>query len=231
MRRISALLLVLALPLLVAAGGRVEAPGALSAAGWFKGVWQGIPPARFEPLPSGGLHILAQPGEASFVSRRIEGTAACAFWRWRVDHGPPPTPLDRRGGDRAMTVAFGFDGWAPSVTAWQRTRHAVAQAAAGEHRLARSVLLYVWGGTGQEPQLFANPYMGGFGRVSVLRPAATSFGLWFDERIDLAEQWRSAFGGATPPPLLDIVISTDGDDTRTRIDARIERLRVGACPR
>ncbi|HYF06070.1 MAG TPA: DUF3047 domain-containing protein [Acetobacteraceae bacterium] len=230
MRRRPAIPLLVALaPLLGGAASRIETPSALSAAGWAKGQWHGIAPARFEPTPNGGLHILGQ-AQGSFVWRSVAGTAACLSWRWRVDQGPPPTPLDRRGGDdRAIAVAVGFDGWPPGVTAWQRAQHAMAQTIAGDHRLPRSVLIYVWGGTGREPAPFPSPYLAGIGQVRVLRPADAPRGEWREERVDLAADWRAAFGGSAPPPLLEIVVGTDVDDTRSRVDARIEAIRFGAC--
>lgn len=225
------LLVVLAVPLLAAAASRLDTPEALAAAGWTKGGWRGIPPARFVPLPGGGLHVTGQ-SQGSFVWRRVEVPVGCAGWTWRVDAGPPGTPLDRRGGDdRALSVAIGFDGWPPGVTAWQRAQHAIAQSAAGEHRLPRSVLLYVWGGTGREPPSFPSPYLSGFGQVRVLRAADAPRGQWFEERVDLAAHWRESFGGTIVPPLLEVVVGTDVDDTRARVDARVGAIRFGACGR
>ncbi|MFC7540039.1 DUF3047 domain-containing protein [Siccirubricoccus deserti] len=143
--------------------------------------------------------------------------------------GPPPTDLTQRGGDdRAISISVGFSGWPPQVTMWQRTQHAMAQAAAGSHPLPRSVLTYVWGGTGREPVPFASPYLAGLGKVRVLRPAEAPRGRWFEESVNLAADWRHAFGGE-PPPLQEIVISTDVDDTRSRLDARVEAIRFGPC--
>lgn len=216
-------------PLLGGAASRVDTPAALAAAGWHKGAWSGIPPARFEPTENGGLRIQGR-GQGSFVWRAVTGRAECLRWRWRVDQGPPPTPLDRRGGDdRAIAVSIGFDGWPPGVTLWQRTQHALAQASAGNHRLPRSVLIYVWGGTGREPVLFASPYLAGLGHVRVLRAATAQPGQWQAERVDLAADWRTAFGGTAPPPMLELVIGADVDDTGAALDARVEGFRFGAC--
>ena len=113
---------------------------------------------------------------------------------------------------------------------WQRAQHAVAQATAGQHRLPRSVLMYVWGGTGEEAAPFASPYLAGLGQVRVLRPAGSPRGHWATERADLVADWRAAFGGP-PPPLLELAISTDADDTGAAVDARVEALRFGPCGR
>jgi len=253
-RRFSAVIAVLLLaalaPLLGGAAERLPTPPALAAAGWQLAAWRGMPPARFEPLrpirvhdgagggeealPGVALH--AEPGQGGFVWRQRSsggGAPGCLTWRWRVDEGPPPTDLARRGGDdRALSISVGFDGWAPDAGAWVRAQHAMAQVAAGDELpLPRSVLSYVWGGTGREPQpFFANPYLGGLGRVRVLRPADAPRGVWVEERVDLTADWRAAFGRSSPPPqLVKITIGADGDDTRSRVRAAVADLRLVRC--
>jgi hypothetical protein len=214
--------------LMLAGAGPPHPLAALEAAGWRHVEWPGIPPARFRPLPGGGVAVQGD-GQGSFVWRPMRGAPACLRWRWRVDAGPPPTDLTRAtGDDRALTVAIGFADWPANVTLWQRTRHAAAQTAAGSHPLPKSTLLYVWGGTGREPALFPSPHMAGLGMVQVLRTADAPRGQWFEEQVNLAAGWRAAFG-AEPPPLQEIVISTDTDDTRSRLEARVEDIRLGPC--
>src|SRR5918997_5098071 len=193
--------------LLLGAAGPTPTPSALEAAGWRHAEWHGIAPARWRPLPGGGVAVEGH-GEGRFVWRPARGQPGCLAWRWRVDQGPPPMDMTRRGSDRALTMAVGFDGWPPGVTLWQRTQHSVAQAAAGGHPLPRSILIYTWGGTGREPPVFTSPYAAGLGRVRVLRPAEAPRGRWFEERVDLAADWRAAFR-AEPPPLQEIAVRTD----------------------
>jgi len=199
----------------------------LTTAGWTHGEYDGIRPASFRGLPD-GVAFEGQ-GAGSFVWRRVEGAAACLTWRWRVDAAPPPTDLTRRGGDdRAIAIAVGFQGWPARSTVWQRMQHGVAQARAGSHSLPRSVLIYAWGGTGQEPVSFYSPWLSGLGKVRILRSAQASTGRWFDERVDLAKDWREAFMGE-PPPLQEIAIGTDAEDTQARISAMVERIRFSRC--
>jgi hypothetical protein len=224
-----ALLVVLAAPLLGAPAERLSTSDALQEAGWTKGGWAGIAPATFEPLPGDGLRITAT-AQGSFVWRAVEKAEGCLSWRWRVDAGPPPTPLDRRGGDdRAILITVGFDGWPPAASFIQRAKHAMAQAVAGDHRLPRSSLIYVWGGTGREARPFTSPYMHGFGEVFVLRPADSPMGRWLEEKVDPARDWRTAFRGEQAPPVLEIAIGADVDDTGARLDARIQAIRFGPC--
>lgn len=213
---------------LLGAAGPPHPPTPLEAAGWRHAEWHGVPAASFRPLPDGGV-ALEGLAQGSFVWRPVQGAAACLSWRWRVEHGPPATDLTQRGGDdRAISVAIGFAGWPHGVGLWQRSQHAAAQAVAGTHLLPRSMLLFVWGGTGREPSPFPSPYLAGLGQVRVLRPAEAPRGRWFEESVNLAAAWQASFGGPAPP-LQEIAIGTDADDTRSRIEARVEGIRFHPC--
>ncbi|WP_230166750.1 DUF3047 domain-containing protein [Roseomonas sp. CECT 9278] len=216
---------MLALGILGAAGP--PAPGATAPA-WQDGGWSGIPRAQLTPAGAEAVAISAR-GQGGFVWRHERRAAECVSWRWRVDHGPPATRLDRRGGDdRALAVTIGFAGWPARSSAWQRTQHAVAQANAGGRPLPRAALVFVWGGTGEEPRGFESPYMAGLGRVFVLRAAEARRGVWKEERVDLRALWRETFGGQAPP-VDKIAISVDSDDTGSRVEARIDAIRFGPC--
>jgi hypothetical protein len=198
------------------------------AASWQEGGWSGVPRARLTPAGDDAVAVSAR-GEGGFVWRFERRPAECLSWRWRVDHAPPPTPLDRRGGDdRALSVTIGFAGWPERASTWQRTQHALAQARAGGRHLPRSALVFVWGGTGQERLGFESPYMAGLGRVWVLRPAQAPRGVWREERVNLPALWRDTFGGQAPP-VEKIAISVDSDDTGSRVEARIEAIRFIPC--
>jgi len=225
---------LVAAPLLGGAATPGHTPPELEAAGWRKVEWTGIRPAEFTATPSGGVRIRAV-GQGSFVARPLQGQAGCLAWRWRVDAGPPPTDLTRRGGDdRAIAVSIGFVGFGPQAGLAIRTQHAVAQASAGQVRLPRSALTYVWGGTGREAQgqpggFFPSPWTGGIGQIRVLRAADAPRGQWMEERVDLGADWRTAFGSGDVPPMLELVVSTDVEDTGARVDAQVENIRFVPC--
>jgi hypothetical protein len=215
-------------------GGAVSpgsTPAELAALGWRKAEWGGIRPASFSATGTGGVRIEGT-GQGSFIWRPASGPAACLTWRWRVEEGPPPTDLTRRGGDdRAVAIAVGFAGYGPGTPLATRAQLALAQAAAGDHRLPRSILMYVWGGTGQEAppgRFFTSPWTAGISRIQILAPATTQAG-WREERVNLAADWRSAFGGSDVPQLQEIMIATDADDTGSRVRAEIEGLRLVSC--
>jgi hypothetical protein len=71
--------------------------------------------------------------------------------------------------------------------------------------------------------------MHGLGEVYVLRPADAEKGRWFEEKVEVARDWRAAFRGRAVPPVLELVVGTDVDDTRSRLEARTEGLRFAPC--
>jgi len=229
-----ALAVILLAPLLGGAASPGQTPPELAALGWRKIDWTGLRPAEFTATASGGVRIQGQ-GQGSFITRRLQGPPGCLAWRWRVDAGPPATDLTRRGGDdRAVALSIGFAGFAPQAGFVLRAQHAVAQASAGQVTLPRSALTYAWGGTGREGQgqsggFFSSPWTAGITRVRILRPAETQRGQWVEERVDLAADWRQAFGGQEVPGLMELVISTDAEDTGARVDAQVENIRLVPC--
>jgi len=65
--------------------------------------------------------------------------------------------------------------------------------------------------------------------LRVLRPADAPRGQWVEERVDLGTDWRAAFGGAEVPPITELVISVDVEDTNARVDAQVENIRLVPC--
>jgi hypothetical protein len=74
------------------------------------------------------------------------------------------------------------------------------------------VIAYVFGGEQPRGTVVESPHLGNAGAVRVLRPADSPTGEWFQERVDLAEDYRAAFGEEPPDPT-QIAISADTDDT------------------
>lgn len=233
-RKAIALCTAAAAPLLGAAIAPGRTPGDVEALGWRKMEWNGIRPADFSATPSGGVRITGQ-GQGAFVTRTVNAPATCLAWRWRVDAGPPVTDLAKRGGDdRAIAISVGFAAFGPGVGFVTRTQHAAAQASAGGHPLPRSVLTYVWGGSGRESQatgtpFFSSPWTGGITRIRVMRAADAPRGQWVEERVDLGADWRAAFGGPDVPTVMEISISSDAEDTHARVDAQVENIRLVPC--
>lgn len=189
----------------------------------FDGGWkeQGFPFTKANSYRQAGARLdVASDGSVSLLYRRLaasERDSTSAAWTWGVTDGVPPTDLTRKGGDdRDLALYFVF------VPEGQ----AAALENAGLRKLlgnsSSRALVYVRGGQHPAGQVLPSPYMGKRGVTIVLRgtgPGAAS------ERVDLAADYRRAFGGA-PGKLIGLAVSADSDDTDTQIRATVEGLRL-----
>ncbi|QXM23844.1 DUF3047 domain-containing protein [Elioraea tepida] len=224
-------LAALAAVALVALPARAALDPALAAEGW-----------RSIPFAAPGLAIV-QDGETGL---RIEGSGGiavvfqpmrvpvgpntCLSWRWRVDRGPPPTDLTRSSGaDRGLALWVGFEPDAERMGLLQRYLMGVATMSSGRRMVPGFILVYVHGGTGEEPLWHRSPLTGGIGRTMVLSPAGTAIGEWVEQEVPLAQHFRAAFGIAPTGFVTELAIAADGDDTGAAIAARIGELRFKPC--
>jgi hypothetical protein len=186
----------------------------LEAAGWRELEVKGKPANRFVGHPDGSIEVISS-SSVSRLYRPIEvdlDAAPVLRWRWRVDEPVPPTDLAQKGeDDTALTIYVGFP-WDPDEASFtERLTRPLVEAYAGEDAPGR-VLAYVFGGDHPRGEWVASPHLRSAGGMRVLRPADSPTGQWFGERVDLVEDYRTAFGEDPPDPT-QIAISADADDT------------------
>ena len=85
------------------------------------------------------------------------------------------------------------------------------------------VMTYVWGGTKERGTAFAHPHFDE-GRLTVLRGPEAATGTWYEENIDIAADYRQAFG-EDPQDRLYLAVSADSDDRGGMSSAVLEALR------
>jgi hypothetical protein len=194
----------------------VTIPGGpdLQAAGWRELAVPRKPPNRFVGQPDGSIEVIS----SSSVSRlyrllQVDLHATPALtWQWRVDEPVPPTDLTHKGeDDTALTIYIGFP-WDPERASFtERLKRPLVEALAGEDAPGR-VLAYVFGGKQRRGEVVPSPHLGSAGFMRVLRPADSPTGQWFEERVDIAQDYREAFGEDPPRPA-QLAISADTDNT------------------
>ena len=232
--------LLIAIALLTAAS---PAPAAsiptgpdLAAAGWQELEVKGKPGNKFIGHPDGAIEVFSS-SSVSRLYRPIEvdlDATPVLTWRWRVDEPVPPTDLTQKGeDDTAITLYVGFP-WNPDEASFtERLKRPLVEAYAGEDAPGR-VLAYVFGGEQPRGTVVDSPHLGDAGTMRVLRPADSPTGEWFQERVDVAQDYREAFGEAPPDDPTQIAISADTDDTgstrRGRVDALAFLGRDEAAP-
>ena len=218
--RYTAGLVAIAIPLLTCA---TPAPAAtipmgpdLEAAGWRELEVKGKPANRFIGHPDGSIEVFSS-SSVSRLYRAIEvdlDATPVLTWRWRVDDPVPPTDLTQKGeDDTALTIFVGFP-WDPGEASFtERLTRPLVEAYAGEDAPGR-VLAYVFGGDHARGAWVESPHLRSAGAMRVLRPADSPTGEWFEERVEIVQDYREAFGEDPPDPT-QIAISADTDDTRS----------------
>jgi Protein of unknown function (DUF3047) len=214
---LAALVLVLA-PLQTAAApapvATIPAGPDLEAAGWRELEVTGKPGNRFVGQPDGAIEVVSS-SSVSRLYRPIEvdlDATPVLRWRWRVDEPVPPTDLTQKGeDDTALTLYVGFPWDSGEASFTERLTRPLVEAYAGEDAPGR-VLAYVFGGEQARGEVVASPHLRSAGAMRVLRPADSPTGEWFEERVDLVQDYREAFGEDPPDPT-QIAISADTDDT------------------
>ena len=144
-------------------------------------------------------------------------------WRWRVDEPAPATDLSVKGEDDcSLAVYVGFPYQSGEASFFERLKRPLVESMAGEDAPGR-VLRYVFRGRHQRGEVVESPHLGGAGFMRVLRPTESPTGEWFAEQVDLAADYREAFGEEPPSPS-QIAVQADTDDPRSSSRAYVADL-------
>jgi hypothetical protein len=181
--------------------------------------WQHVLMGRatdYRPVEVDGRAAIRAVGRqsASGLFRRVRfETAACPSleWSWRVDHVQPGADIRVKEGEdvaASISLLFGDIGFSfdpdPVPT-----------------------LRYVW--TNErvaEEAVVDNPYLPGVVRSIVVEAGEAKLGEWTVVRRNLVEDFRRAFG-APPPDAVDaVVLLTNNNHTRQRVEAYYGPVRV-----
>ncbi len=189
----------------------------LETAGWQMLEFDGIPPSDFMGMEDGTLQVRSK--KSSSVLYRSVGddpvSATQLTWSWQVVDGLPATDLRQTDGDdRVLAVHVVF----AEQSLMARLKGAMSPFARGR------VLTYVWGGDMKDA--FPHPHLpDDKGWMTIKRPAQTAHNEWFMETVDLAADYKKAFGGELPPVAY-IGVSGDADDLGASCFGMIRDIRL-----
>jgi hypothetical protein len=181
------------------------------------------PDGAIEVISSNSVSTLYRPVDVSIRERPL------LSWRWRVNEPAPATDLSIKGEDDcslAVYVGFPYDPGRASF--FERLRRPLVETWAGEAAPGR-VLRYVFCGRQERGAVVDSPYLGAAGFVRILRPADSPTHTWFAEQVDLAADYRQAFGEDPPDPA-QIAIQADTDDTASASRAWVADLAFAPGP-
>ncbi len=215
----------------LADGFRLPVKSDLAMAGWQEFEFDGKRRNNFVGGADGSIEINTD-GSASLIYLPIDVDPADTprlSWRWRVDENLPATDLSRRGGDDRPAAIFVFFEWDPDTASLkERMMRPLVEAWKGRDAPGR-LLSYTWGGDHPTGSLIKSAYFGGAGMQVILRNGSAPTGEWISENVDVAADYERIFGGP-PPPIRQLAISADSDDTGGQSRASIIELMFGAAP-
>ena len=198
-----------------------EATDALAARGWQEMVFDDFTPNRWTDVP-GGVRVVSERS-VSVLFRPLTADLArtpVLRWRWRVSAAPAPTDLTRtQDEDRAVAVYVGFPYEPARAGLWERLKRWAVVALMGEEAPGR-LLTYVWGGDRPRGTLLHREGEESMSAMKILRTPAAPVGAWLSERVDVAADFRAAFGWEPPAPT-HIGIVSDSDDTGRAVEASV----------
>lgn len=202
----------------------------LGALNWRLLTFEGRRPTEFVGSEGGEIEVITRASMA-VLSRSISvdlRLMPCLQWRWRVDESTiPAADLSKRGeDDRPLMVSVGFPFQPDRASFWERVKYTVLRQVSGRDLPGR-VLSFVWGGAGRRGDIVASPQLETAGLMRILRPNDTASGTWYDESVDILDEFTRHFG-YPPPPLIEIAVLGDSDDTGTQSLGVIEGLRFSA---
>ena len=216
------------LVLLPAAPAGAEVAAALGERGWEEIVFEDYTPNRWLAIP-GGVRVLSE-GSVSIVFRPLAAELAATpvlRWRWRSEMAPLPADLTQsEGEDRALALYVGFPYQPERAGFWEQLKRLAVVAVQGEDAPGR-LLTYVWGGDRPRGTLLRREETGAVDAITILRTPDDPVGVWLEERVDVAADFRAAFGWEAPDPT-HIGIVSDSDDSGQAIDASIADIAYEA---
>jgi hypothetical protein len=217
-----ALLAVVAGCLAPVARARAAVDPRLGALGWQEMTFRDKPGNTYMLEPDGSIRIESRASVSVLWLELPSDPLATPIlrWRWRIDQAVPPTDLRRRGGDdRSLAVHVAFSYVAERASLLERSVRTILGSIAGRELPGR-LLTYVWGGDGGSPGWFDNPYLPTGNRIRVLRGVGAPTGAWLEERVDIAADFREAFG-EEPTQVVQVGVGADSDDTLSAAHARV----------
>ena len=144
-------------------------------------------------------------------------------WSWKSFTPVIDTDTTVKGGDdRTLALYIAFPYQPEEASFGDRLRRQAVELINGADTPDR-ILTYVWGGGAERGDKIENPYAGENGQFIYLRTPEDGQGLWFDEEVNIYQDFVDAFGFEPASPVY-IGIGSDSDDTDAQVSANVKGL-------
>jgi hypothetical protein len=145
-------------------------------------------------------------------------------WRWKVNNiytkGDDGT---KAGDDYPMRIYVAFQYDSENEGFFEKIKNSLIKKIYGEYP-PQSSLNYVWASKEHKERIMKSPFTSKV-KIVVLEQGSLNVGRWEDENINIVDDYRKAFG-KEPPPVADIAVMNDSDNTGESSVSFLEYIEV-----
>lgn len=146
-------------------------------------------------------------------------------WRWKIDNVYKSGDARFKIGDDypiRVYVIFKYNPEKASLAA--RVQYSAAKLIYGEYP-PHSSLNYIWASKKHASEILTSPYTDR-SKMIILQYGESRKGEWVEERVNILNDYRKAFG-EDPPEIAGIAIMSDSDNTGESSTAYIDYIEIG----
>ncbi len=195
-------------------------------------------PLYFKNIKSHTEYSIEKIGEVSYLKAESNASASGIVfkrefkvfdnpkirWRWKVSNVFKKGNAKEKAGDDyplRIYIIFKYD---PETASFgKKLKYGLAKNLYGEYP-PDSSLNYIWANRKHDETIITNTYASE-AKMIVLQQGADSTGEWFEQEVDIVEDYHKAFK-KDPPAIASIAIMNDSDNTRERANSYIDYIEV-----
>ena len=145
-------------------------------------------------------------------------------WSWKVSNVFAKGDAEKKSGDDyplRIYVIFKYDPEKASFL--QRIKYGLVKQIYGEYP-PRSSLNYIWANKHHKEQIITNTYASE-AKMILLEEGAGNAGKWIEEKVNIIDDYRKAFG-EDPPVVASLAIMSDSDNTGEKAVSYVDYIEV-----
>lgn len=145
-------------------------------------------------------------------------------WSWKINNiYKKGNAAEKSGDDYPIRVYIIFKYDPADASFGTKLKYGLAKVIYGEYP-PHSSLNYIWGSKTHEKRIITSPYASQ-AKMLVLQAGDINAGKWFEEKIDIIEDYKKAFG-EDPPSIASLAIMNDSDNTGESSISYIDFIEV-----
>ncbi|UCD34648.1 MAG: DUF3047 domain-containing protein [Nitrospiraceae bacterium] len=196
-------------------------------------------PLYFPKIDRHTTYTIEKDGENSYLKAESNASASgivfkkefnvfeypVVQWRWNVSNVfEKGNAKEKSGDDYPLRIYIIFKYNPDTASFGKKVKYGIVKAIYGEYP-PHSSLNYIWANRGHAEKIITNTYASE-AQMIVLETGSEKAGMWIDEKVNILEDYRRAFG-ADPPAEASLAIMSDSDNTGEQATSFIDYIEVG----